>query len=63
MTIEQAENKIKQAGGSVEVFWDWMRGQTMGINEDGSTNVYDYDVDRFIRYKCNPKNEPVWEID
>jgi hypothetical protein len=40
-----------------------MRGQTMGFNPDGSINVYEYDVDRFIRYKCNPKNEPMAEVD
>jgi len=63
MKIEQAENKIKKEGGDVEVFWGWMRGQTMGFNPDGSINVYEYDVDRFIRYKCNPKNEPMAEVD
>jgi len=35
----------------------------MGLNKDGSTDVYEYDVDRFIRYKCNPKNEPMSEVD
>ena len=63
MTIEQAENKIKEAKGSIDVFWKWMKGQTIGLNEDGTTDIYEYDVDRFIRYKCNPNNEPVWEID
>jgi len=63
MTIEKAEQKIKEAGGDIEVFWEWMRGQTMGLNKDGSTDVYEYDVDRFIRYKCNPKNEPMSEVD
>jgi len=63
MNIKETESAIKKAGGSVEVFWKWMRGQTMGMNEDGSTNVYECDVDRFIRYKCNPNNEPVGEWD
>ena len=63
MTIEQAEQKIIEAGGSTEVFWDWMTGQTMGLNDDGTTNIFDHDVERFIRYKCNPDNEPSWEID
>lgn len=63
MTIDQAENKIISAGGSVETFWNWMRGQTIGLNDDGTTDVYEGDVARFIRYKCDPKNEPLVEID
>lgn len=63
MTIEQAETKIKESGGNVDVFWHWLRGQTVALNDDGSTDVYEYDVDRFIRYKCNPDNEPVDEMD
>jgi len=63
MRIEEAEKAIKDAGGDVEVFWKWMYGQTMSLNDDGSTNVYEYDVERFIRYKCNPDNEPLNEWD
>jgi hypothetical protein len=63
MTIKEAKLKIKQAGGSWKVFDKWMFGQTYGFNPDGSTNLYDYDVNRFIRYKCNPKNEPPLDVD
>lgn len=63
MTIREAEKMITDAGGDIKIFWEWMRGQTMGLNEDGSTDVYEYDVKRFIRYKCNPKNEPLTEVD
>jgi len=63
MTIQEAEKKIVEAGGSVDVFWEWMSGQTCGLNPDGTTDVYEYDVNRFIRYKCNPKNEPISEVD
>mgnify|MGYP001576162612 CR=1 FL=1 len=49
MTITKAENKIKQAGGSTVVFWEWMNGQTLGLDATGQTDVYEYDVDRFIR--------------
>ena len=59
MKIQQAEDKIKQAGGNIEDFHEWMDGQTVGLNEDGTVDYYDYDVDRFISYKCNPKNETV----
>jgi hypothetical protein len=63
MTIKEAEQKIINSGGKIDVFWNWMKGQTMSLNPDGSTNVYDYDVDRFIRYKCDPKNEPIEDFD
>lgn len=63
MTTKEAMQKIKDAGGSVNVFWEWMRGQTCGLNENGEVDIYDYDVDRFIRYKCDPKNEPSVDFD
>lgn len=63
MTEQQAKNKIEQAGGSWETFNKWMCGQTCGINEDGTTDIYEYDVDRFIRYKCDPMNEPLVDFD
>lgn len=63
MKIEDAEKKIREAGGDVAVFHKWMTGQTMGINPDGTTDIYDYDVNRFIRYRCNPNNEPLSEVD
>uniref|UniRef100_A0A6M3J8G4 Uncharacterized protein n=1 Tax=viral metagenome TaxID=1070528 RepID=A0A6M3J8G4_9ZZZZ len=63
MTTKEAENRIKQVGGDVKVFWNWMRGQTCGLNEDGTNDIYEYDVERFVRYKCDPKNEPLHEVD
>lgn len=59
MRIEEAKKKVEEAGGSWDTFNDWMRGQTAGINDDGTIDLYDYDVNRFIRYKCDPKNEPM----
>lgn len=52
MTKQQAQNKITEAGGDMEVFWDFMSGQTIGLNSDGTTDIYDCDVDRFIRNYC-----------
>jgi len=63
MTIKEAQEKITKAGGSVETFNKWMSGQTCGLKEDGTVDIYEYDVDRFIRYKCNSKNEPFWDFD
>ena len=55
MTIQQAETKKKEAGGDVELFWYWMRGQTLSMDDKGETIVYDEDVDRFIRNNCPRK--------
>ena len=63
MTEQQAQNKIKEAGGSWETFSGWICGQTCGLNEDGTLDIYDCDVDRFIRYKCDPKNEQLNDFD
>jgi len=52
MTEQQAKNKIEEAGGDMEVFWDFMEGQTMGF-KDGIIDIYDCDVDRFIRNYCD----------
>lgn len=62
MTQEKAEKLVIEAGGKVEDLWEWMRGQTCGLI-DGVPDFYDYDIERFIRYKCNPKNEPIAEFD
>jgi hypothetical protein len=63
MRIAEAKAKIEAAGGNWETFQKWMGGQTVGMYENGEPNIYDWDVDRFIRYKCDPKNEPLWEWD
>jgi len=63
MTLKQARKKIEKAGGNWKVFIKWMNGQTMGIYPDGSADIYEHDVERFIRYNCNPDNEPIEEFD
>lgn len=63
MREEEVKKRIKEAGGSWDVFCDWMAGQTVSGYEDGTVNWYEYDVMRFIRYKCNPDNEPVGDFD
>ena len=44
------EKKVKELIG--EENWDkfmhWMRGQTCGVNKDGSSDFYDCDVNAFI---------------
>ena len=62
MTEKEAKKCVENAGGSWDVFSEWMRGQTMGM-VDGKPDIYDSDVNRFIRYKCDPKKEPISEFD
>jgi len=58
-----AKVKIGQAGGNWGTFLKWMHGQTVGMYKDGGVNFYTYDVDRFIRYQCDPANEPIEDFD
>jgi hypothetical protein len=51
MTENQAQKTIKESGLDWNDFEDWMRGQTFGMNEDGTEDIYDCDVERFIRVK------------
>lgn len=47
----------KQAKKYLHPYWDefleWLEGQTVGINSDGSIEYYDYDVKRFWDSKWN----------
>ena len=63
MRESEAKRQIEAAGGSWDVFLKWMRGQTVGMYENGETDWYEYDVNRFIRYNCDPKKEPLHEMD
>lgn len=42
-------------------FMEWMRGQTVGINDDGTTDFYDCDVNRFIRNRGRKDNVFEWD--
>ncbi len=49
MTIDQTKEAIRLAQGSWDLFEHFMRGQTVGMYPDGSTDFYEDDVHRFIR--------------
>ena len=53
--IKMNKNEVlKKIGKSKwKEFEDFMKGQTVGINPDGSTDYYDCDVENFLR----PKNK------
>lgn len=61
-TREKTKRLIEAAGGDIAVFDGWMRGQTCPVKH-GKEAYWKHDVDRFIRYKCDPKNEPVEDFD
>jgi NOL1/NOP2/fmu family ribosome biogenesis protein len=49
MTESEAKKTIREAGKSWQDFLEWMRGQTVGMAPDGTTDWYPYDVNRFCR--------------
>ena len=49
MTEKQVKDTLKEHNKKWKDFTHWMNGQTMGLNEDGTTDFYECDVDRFIR--------------
>ena len=64
MGLKMNEKEVEKRIGrdKMPLFLNWMRGQTVGL-KDGEADYYDDDVNRFIRYKCNPDNEPLAEFD
>ena len=49
MTQKEVRIKLKKNGLTWRHFNEWMFGQTIGLNEDGTLDYYEWDVDRFIR--------------
>lgn len=41
------EEEVKQY--LFDKFLEWLTGQTVGLNEDGSIDYYEYDVERYAR--------------
>lgn len=62
MNATKTRERIETAGGKWSVFQKWMSGQTVGV-VNGEVDYYNYDIERFIRYNCNPDNEPVEDFD
>ena len=63
MKEAQARQAIEKENGSWDVFREWIRGQTVGIDKDGEIDFYDCDVNRFILYQCDPSKEPMIDFD
>jgi len=51
MTEKEVRKLLKENGRTWREFVKWMSGQTLGLNEDGTTDFYDWDVERFIQRK------------
>ena len=61
-TPKETKELLKKHNITFEVFDKWMYGQTCPI-QSGELCYYSWDVDRFIRYKGDPNNEPFAEWD
>lgn len=48
MSEAKVKEALAKAGLPWEDFVEWMDGQTVGLNPDGSFNYYDWDVASFI---------------
>jgi hypothetical protein len=47
------EEVVKIIGeNKIEDFKEFMRGQTIGINKDGTLDYYEQDVENFLRPVC-----------
>jgi hypothetical protein len=51
MSEKEVKQLLKEKGLKWKDFIDFMFCQTVGINEDDSTNYYETDVNRFINNK------------
>jgi len=49
MNEKSVKKILKKNNRTWEEFLKWMLGQTVGIYENGETDYYDWDVDRFIK--------------
>lgn len=48
MTEKQVRQLLKKHNKSWKEFGKFMRGQTVGLNDDGLTDYYDCDVNHFL---------------
>ena len=51
MNKQEVDKILKENNRTWEEFMEFMKGQTMGLNEDGSTDFYERDVAHFIERK------------
>ncbi len=62
-TRDEVKKLMKENKITMKAFDKWMFGQTCPITDEGDMGYYTYDVERFIRYKGDPKKEPLWAWD
>ena len=55
MNIKMNETKVRELLKEHDATWkdfeEFMHGQTVGINEDGSIDYYDSDIERYLASK------------
>lgn len=53
MTTKQIKSLLKKNNLKWSLFLKWMNGQTVGLDENGDTDWYETDVERFIEGRGN----------
>lgn len=61
MKEQQVKKLLKENNYTWDQFIEWMQGQTVGINEDGSTDYFDGDVEKFIRTGGKYRHAEEWD--
>jgi len=51
MNEQEVKKLLKEHKLTWKEFNEWLKGQTVGVNTDGSTDYYSWDVERFIEKK------------
>lgn len=59
MIESEVRKKLAENGLSWESFIVFMYGQTVGVNNDGSTDFFEWDVEKFIRVNTE-STKPRW---
>ena len=49
MTQKEVEKIVTENNLDMKDFYKFIENQTVGVNDDGSTNFYETDVERFVR--------------
>ncbi len=62
-TRDEVKKLMKENKITMKAFDKWMFGQTCPLTDKGELAYYIWDVERFISYKGDPKNESVFAWD
>jgi succinate dehydrogenase flavin-adding protein (antitoxin of CptAB toxin-antitoxin module) len=60
MREQEVREYLTDMGLDDDEFFEWMTGQTVGVNEDFSPDYFEHDVKRWVESKTN-KTELMWD--